>query len=117
MLTGKYGVHTNVLAVSEVLTDTDTILSRAAGAQLPYSTAVIGKWHVSGAGADPNAPAAFGAKFFSGFLTGALPDYSSWRFTENGTTAATSTYATTFFTQKAITWVAAQQQPWERRKR
>jgi arylsulfatase B len=112
LLTGKYGVHTNVLAVDEVLTDTDTILSRVQQGANPYVTAAIGKWHVSGANAAANSPASFGAQFFSGFLSGALTDYFNWRITENGTASNTTTYATTLLTDKAITWVAAQRQPW-----
>jgi arylsulfatase B len=112
LLTGKYGVHTNVMAVDEVLTDTDTILTRLQQGTNPYAVAVIGKWHVSGASPAANAPAGFGAQYYSGFLTGALADYFNWRITENGVASNTTTYSTTLLTDKAISWVAAQQKPW-----
>jgi arylsulfatase B len=112
LLTGKYGVRTNVMAVDEVLTDTDTILSRLQQGANPYAVGVIGKWHVSGAGAAANAPAGFGAQYYAGFLTGALTDYFNWRITEQGVASATTTYSTTLLTDKAISWVAAQQKPW-----
>jgi arylsulfatase B len=112
LLTGKYGGRTNVLAVDDVLTDTDTILNRVQQGTNPYVTAVIGKWHVSGSNASANSPASFGAQTYAGFLTGALTDYFNWRITENGTATTTTTYATTLLTDKAIAWVGAQRQPW-----
>ena len=112
LLTGQYGVHTNVMAVDEVLSNTDTILIRVQQGANPYAVAVIGKWHVSGANAAANSPASFGAQYFAGFLNGALPDYFNWRLTLNGTTSTHTSYATTVFTDQAITWIAAQQKPW-----
>ena len=112
LLTGKYGVHTNVMAVDEVLVDTDTILNRVQQGTNPYATAAIGKWHVSGANAAANSPSPFGVQHFVGFLTGALTDYFSWRVTENGVASNSTTYSTTLLTDKAISWVAAQQKPW-----
>jgi hypothetical protein len=112
MLSGKYGIHSNVMAVDEILTNTDTLLSRLQQGSNPYSVAVIGKWHVSGSNAAANSPAAFGATYFAGFLTGALTDYSNWRITVNGAASTTTNYATTELTDKAISWIGARQQPW-----
>ncbi len=112
MLSGKYGIHSNVMAVDEVLTSTDTILNRVQQGSNPYSVAVIGKWHVSGSNAAANAPAAFGASYYSGFLTGALTDYFNWRITTNGSASTTTNYATTELTDKAISWVGSRSQPW-----
>jgi arylsulfatase B len=112
MLSGRYGIHTGVLAVGEVLTSTDTILNRVQQGSNPYSVAVIGKWHVSGGNAANNAPAAFGATYYSGFLNGALTDYFNWQIITNGTSVATTNYATTELTNKATAWLQNQSQPW-----
>jgi arylsulfatase B len=104
VLSGKY--------VGEVLSSTDTILNRLQAGANPYAVAVIGKWHVSGANPANNAPAAFGASYFSGFLTGALTDYFNWQIITNGTPVQTNNYATTELTDKAIGWLNNRPQPW-----
>lgn len=114
VLSGQYGIHSNVMAVDEALpTTTPTLLQRLAEGPNPYAVAVIGKWHVAGANPNANSPALLGAQHYAGFLTGALSDYFSWRITVNGSTSTTTTYATTELTNQAIAWVAAQQdKPW-----
>jgi arylsulfatase B len=112
ILSGSYGIHSNVMAVDEVLSNTDTLLSRLQQGSNPYSVAVVGKWHVSGNNAAANIPASFGAAHFAGFLTGALTDYSNWRITVNGVASSTSNYATTELTDRAMSWMSTQQQPW-----
>lgn len=112
LLTGKYGVHHNVMAVDEVLTTQPTILQRVQEGTTPYSTAVIGKWHVGGSNPDPNHPSLFGAQYYAGFLTGAVADYFSWRQTINGTSSNETGYVTTVLTDRAISWISSQQQPW-----
>lgn len=112
VLSGKYGIHTGVMAVGEVLTSTDTILNRMQEGTNPYAVAVVGKWHVSGANPANNAPEAYGATYFSGFLTGALTDYFNWRIITNGASVQTSNYATTELTDKAIGWLNNRSQPW-----
>jgi arylsulfatase B len=112
ILTGRYGTHTNVMQVDDVLPPTPTILQAVSQKPADYATAVIGKWHVGGRQPDPNHPAQFGAQHFAGFLTGALKDYTDWDITINGKAQRESRYATTVFTDQAIAWVAAQQKPW-----
>jgi arylsulfatase B len=113
VLSGQYGIRTNVMQVDDVLaTTTPTILQRLAQGTNPYAVAVIGKWHVSGATADANSPDAHGATHYAGFLTGALTDYFDWRITVNGVSSRTTTYATTALTDQAISWIANRQQPW-----
>jgi arylsulfatase B len=112
LLTGQYGIHTNVMQVDDELQPTPTILQRVAEGDGPYATAVIGKWHVGGADPDPNHPSLFGAQYYAGFLAGALTDYFDWTITIDGTSSPQTTYATTVFTDQAIAWVGAQQQPW-----
>lgn len=113
LLSGQYGVHTQVLQVDDLLAvSTPTLLQRLAQGGNPYAVAVIGKWHVAGAAPDPSHPAQLGAQTYAGFLTGALTDYFDWRITVNGSTTRTTTYATTELTDRAVAWVAAQSQPW-----
>jgi arylsulfatase B len=112
ILTGQYGIHTNVMQVDDVLVPTKTILQAVSQAHSNYATAVIGKWHVGGRNADPNHPSQLGAQYYAGFLTGALKDYFSWDVTINGKQKNESRYSTTALTDYAISWVSAQKQPW-----
>ena len=112
ILTGQYGIHTQVLQVDDLLAPTPTILQALTQKPNPYAAAVIGKWHVAGARPDPNHPAQFGAQHYAGFLTGTLRDYFSWDITINGKAQRESRYSTTALTQYAIDWVAIQKQPW-----
>jgi arylsulfatase B len=112
ILTGQYGIHTNVMQVDDVLMPTKTILQAVAEKPANYATAVIGKWHVGGRDADPNHPSQFGAQYYAGFLTGALKDYFAWDITINGKQQRESRYSTTVLTDYAISWVATQKQPW-----
>jgi arylsulfatase B len=112
ILTGRYGTHTNVMQVDDVLSPTPTILQAVSQKPADYATAVIGKWHVGGQQPDPNHPAQFGAQHFAGFLTGALKDYADWDITINSKAQRESRYSTTVFTDQAIAWVASQQKPW-----
>jgi arylsulfatase B len=113
ILTGQYGIHTNIMQVDEVLAPTTpTILQAVSKAPTNYATAVIGKWHVSGRNADPNIPAQFGAQYYAGFLTGALTDYYAWDVIINGTQHPETRYSTTALTDYAIDWVGTQKQPW-----
>jgi arylsulfatase B len=112
ILTGQYGIHTNVMQVDDVLAPTKTILQAVSQAPSKYAAAVIGKWHVGGRNADPNHPSQFGAQYYAGFLTGALKDYFSWDVTINGKQQPVSRYSTTALTDYAISWVSTQKQPW-----
>jgi arylsulfatase B len=112
ILTGRYGIHTNVMQVDDVLSPTPTILQAVSQKPADYATAVIGKWHVGGQRPDPNHPAQFGAQHYAGFLTGALKDYDDWDIRINGKAQRKSRYSTSVFTDQAIAWVAAQQKPW-----
>jgi arylsulfatase B len=112
ILTGQYGIHTNVMQVDDVLAATPTILQAVSQKPSNYATAVIGKWHVGGQHADPNHPNQLGAQYYAGFLTGALRDYSSWDITINGKVQRESRYSTTVLTNHAVNWIGAQKQPW-----
>lgn len=64
MLTGKYGIKTNVLAVDDPLSLTEKPLQ----SYLPneYTHAVIGKWHLS---KDANHPNDIGIDYYAGLLS------------------------------------------------
>jgi arylsulfatase A-like enzyme len=110
ILTGKYGFRTNVRAVDDLLSTSETSLQRVLGAA-GYATAVVGKWHVAGATPDPNHPSQMGVGFYSGFMSGSVSDYFKWSGVEQGQTFQSTTYTTTAFTNKALEWASAQTQP------
>ena len=110
ILTGRYGLRTNVINVGDVLSTNETSIFDLMNTNAPeYSHAVIGKWHLS---TDPNHPTSMGVDYFAGLLAGGVQSYSNWNLTENGDTNNTTEYATTKFTDLAIDWVDSQTQPW-----
>lgn len=117
LLTGQYGFRTNVLEVSEVLSDEFESVQEVLARDVPvaYANAVIGKWHISGNQPPANAPASFGVSHFAGFLSGSLRpgSYIDWDYVEDGTAGHTNEYATTWMTDKAVEWIAGQRaKPW-----
>jgi arylsulfatase A-like enzyme len=117
IFTGQYGFRTKVLAVDDLLNPAEpTIFGRLKASG--YRTAVIGKWHVGGNPAPLDHPARCGVDTFAGFMQGGLEDYFSWSGVEGRGAAlrpfTTTTYATTWFANKAIAWTRAQptSTPW-----
>lgn len=111
MITGKYGFRTNVSKVGDELSLTETSLQQYIdqNTSSSYSSAVIGKWHLSN---DINHPNNMGIPYFGGFSRGGVSSYTNWDFVENGTTILSNTYATTKFTDVAIDWIGDQSKPW-----
>ncbi len=110
IMTGKYGFRTGVMKVDDVLPTTEISLQQyLKNKNSAYSTAVIGKWHLS---KDTSHPTQMGVDYYAGLLTGSAQSYTDWNFTENGTTTSSSEYATTKFTDLAIDWVQKQESPW-----
>ena len=110
ILTGRYGLRTNVLSVGDVLSTNETSIFDLMNTNAPeYSHAVIGKWHLS---TNPNHPTSMGVDYFAGLLAGGVQSYTSWNLTKDGETNNTTEYATTKFTDLAIDWVDTQTQPW-----
>ena len=63
ILTGRYGLRTNVINVGDVLSTNETSIFDLMNTNAPeYSHAVIGKWHLS---ADPNHPTSMGVDYFA----------------------------------------------------
>lgn len=121
LLTGRYGFRTGIGAAIGPNTPSGGIglnemsIQRFLKQNAPanYSTAVIGKWHLADQrNGGANNPTMMGIDYYAGLLAGVHQDYSNWQYTENGVTKTVTSYATTTFTDKAITWLAQQQQPW-----
>lgn len=120
ILTGRFGFRTGVTRPASerfgggIRTD-ELSIQRLLDEKAPtrYAHAVIGKWHLSDRenGGDDN-PERMGVGFYSGFISGSLPDYYDFPLTTDGATTRATTYATTLFTDIAIDWVAKQRQPW-----
>lgn len=112
ILTGKYGVHTGVLGAlskkDEGVSTSEHSLQKliTEKAPTPYDQAVIGKWHLATDknGGDDN-PKLMGVPHYSGYISGAMKDYYRWKKVTNGVSSTSTTYATTDFTNDAISWV------------
>ena len=114
ILTGKYGFRTGVLnasdasLISESEKSLHTYLDENTNNE--YSQSLIGKWHLSGNNA--NGPTTMGIDYYSGVLSGGVPDYNSWLFTQDGNSSMYDGYVTTKITDLAINWINNQEKPW-----
>jgi arylsulfatase A-like enzyme len=111
ILTGKYGSKSGVLEVGNTINTTETSVQKFIDNNTgnKYSSAIIGKWHLSTNATDPIT---MGVDYYAGLLTGGVQNYNNWRLTENGSTATSTEYTTTKFTDLAIDWVGKQTKPW-----
>lgn len=112
ILTGKYGYRTSVLNVGDQLSTYETSLHNYLTQNSNYSSALVGKWHLSGTPADHNHPNNIGIDYYSGMIGGGIQDYSNWIFSENGNTSNTTEYSTTKLTNEAIDWINNQDSEW-----
>ncbi len=113
IITGKYGYRTGVKVVGDVLNASETILQNYIKQQTnnAYSTAIVGKWHLSGNGSNVN-PETFGMDYYAGLIGGGVQSYYQWQLSENGLQTQQTNYITETFTDLAINWVNAQDKPW-----
>jgi arylsulfatase A-like enzyme len=111
ILTGKYGIKTNVLEVGDVISTTETSIQEYIDSNTgnEYATAIVGKWHLS---TNANDPITMGVDYYAGLLNGGVQSYTNWNLTENGQTTNSTEYTTTKFTGLAINWVENQTKPW-----
>ena len=113
IMSGKYGIKTGVRAVPGNLAVEDESLFNYLDRQTndSYSTAVIGKWHLS----DPinfNHPFEHGVDHFEGIIGGGVQNYNRWDKTDGGQLFEVREYVTTHFTNAAIDWISEQEKPW-----
>lgn len=113
IITGKYGYHTGVKGVGDVLNSSETVIQKYINENTSnkYATAVLGKWHLSGNNTSFN-PETFGIDYYAGLIRGAVDDYYKWQLTEDGTSSLQTNYITETFTDLAIDWLNEQQKPW-----
>lgn len=113
IITGKYGYRTGVKWANDDLGSSETILQKYIQdrSSKDYATAIIGKWHLSGARSLVN-PENFGMDYYIGLATGTVSDYYKWPITENRVVDTSTTYITEHLTDLALDWVNTQTKPW-----
>lgn len=113
ILTGKYGYRTGVKWVGDILDPVEMSLQKYINDQTgdKYSTAIVGKWHVSGNNSSIN-PESFGIDYYAGLISGGVQNYYNWQLSENGESRLETEYTTTKLTDLAIDWVSEQEKPW-----
>lgn len=117
IMSGKYGINTEVIGVPGNLDLNHTTIFQALSDETDeaYSQALIGKWHLTEnpSGQDPIDR---GVDYFMGVLSSGVSsgggDYYNWTKTENGINSQETEYVTTVFTDKSINWVNQQNKPW-----
>ncbi len=112
IITGKYGYSTGVKWAGDALSTSENILQNYINTQTnnKYATAVIGKWHLSGAGNTTFNPETLGINYYAGVLSGAS-DYYDWVLREDGSSVTQNNYITEKFTDMSIEWIDAQDKP------
>lgn len=113
IITGKYGYRTGVKMAGDVLDDSVQVLQDYIQAETgdAYSTAIIGKWHLSGSQSNYD-PETRGIDHYAGLLSGGVQEYSNWVKTEDGASENQTTYITEAFTDMAVDWLEVQEKPW-----
>ena len=113
IITGKYGYRTGVKWAGDVLPNTETSLQQYIKEETGsrYSSAVIGKWHLSGNSGSFDQ-SVFGIDYYAGLLGGGLQNYFQWNLTNGQDTNPQSGYSSKIFTDLAMDWVGSQEKPW-----
>ena len=113
IITGKYGYRTGVKWAGDVLPSTEQSLQKYIKEETGsrYNSAVIGKWHLSGNNSSLDR-SAFGIDYYAGLMGGGLQNYFQWNLTNDQGTNLQSGYSSKIFTDLAMDWVGAQDQPW-----
>jgi len=113
ILTGKYGYRTDVKWAGDELSNDEKSLHTYLKEQgnPDYSTALIGKWHLSGNNNNAD-PESYGIDHFAGIPKGGVQDYYNWDLLEDGVNVQMTKYITETFTDLSIDWVSDQDSPW-----
>lgn len=112
ILTGQYGIRTNVLGANEKIRLTEISLQKLLGDQTNYRNAMIGKWSLSGDSPSVYDPGRMGIEYFAGILKPNIDDYYDWQLVKDGIEKNSTAYVTTQLTDLAIEWITTQQNPW-----
>lgn len=114
ILTGKYGSHTGMLEVGDVLSENETSLQSYIHQHLTnkYSDAVIGKWHVGPERNGLDHPESLGVSHYAGIISGGVPSYNNWNLVTNGVSTQETKYVTSKLVDLAIDWTGEQDKPW-----
>lgn len=115
LMSGHFGVKTGVTAAPGKLDTAFHSLFRELADQTndAYAGAVIGKWHIDNANATTYThPMEHGVDYYEGMYQSGVTDYYNWDKVSNGVVTPETTYATTYLTDQAISWVNAQNSPW-----
>ena len=119
LLTGRYafrtGVGWNVYTSSADLPHSELTLPEMLDLTTDgaYEHGYFGKWHMSNgtSSGGPSAPNDHGWSWFEG-TAGNLANYFEWSKVTNGTTAASTEYATTDVVDSTLEWIADREGPW-----
>ena len=109
IISGKYGFRVNVTKLGDELSTSEISLQKYLNNNSSYTTAVIGKWHLSN---NINHPINMGVNYYAGLLNGGVQSYNNWKFSENGQTTTSKEYITTKFSDLAISWLENRVEPW-----
>ena len=113
ILTGKYGYRTGVKWAGDEISLSGKSVQKYINEETnnQYSTAIVGKWHLSGNSSTFN-PEILGIDYYAGLIRGEPQSYYNWLLTEDGTSNIETEYTTTKFTNLATDWVNQQDKPW-----
>lgn len=115
IITGKYGVSTNVLNVQELSTlslSETTLFEYLAQINSGYGMSVIGKWHLGGEVSSLTDPNDQGVPHYTGLLAGGVQNYFNWMQTTDGVQAMNNHYITEVLTDSALAWINTRTEPW-----
>jgi arylsulfatase B len=113
IITGKYGYRTGVKWANDILSPDENILHNYIAQQTgnAYTTAMVGKWHLSGMNSSIN-PESYGMDYYAGLIGGGVQDYFQWQLSENGSGSLQTEYISKVFTDLSINWINNQSKPW-----
>jgi arylsulfatase A-like enzyme len=116
IMTGKYGFRTGVGAAIPrdgqhgLSVDENSLFDLLEKSK--YSANLLGKWHLAGSKDGLNQPAELAVPDYFGMYKGGVRDYYKWPAVTDGKEVRINTYSTTELTNKALSWIDKQEQPW-----
>ena len=116
LMTGKYGFRTGVGSAitpdnPKGLSDKEISLFDILN-DAGYASNIIGKWHLASPNEGLDHPKRLGVSDFYGLYSGGTKSYTQMRIVEKERRQQVKGYATSVFTDKAISWINNQQKPW-----